>query len=71
MATQHQALVKLREYATKVKDVGHGKESADGAVAYELRLNKTLKHLQDQVQQHEGALERVALSGQTYFGIMD
>lgn len=66
MAAQHQAFVKLREYAAKVKDAEYDAESVDGALDYEARLNKTLKHLQDQVKQHEAALEKVALLWQTY-----
>lgn len=62
MAAQHQAFSKLQEYAAKVKDVGYDTESTDGALGYEARLNKSLKHLQDQVKQHEAASEKVALS---------
>ncbi len=64
MAAQHQAFVKMQEYATKVKGIGYDTDSVDGELAYEARLNKTLKNLQDQVKQQEAALEKVALPRQ-------
>ena len=64
MAAQYQAFGKLQQYATKVKGIGYDIESADGELAYEARLSKTLKNLQDQVKQQEAALEKVALPWQ-------
>ena len=60
MAAQDQAFVKLQEYATKVRDVIY-EASPDGDSAYEARLNKTLRNLQDQVKQQEATLEKVEL----------
>jgi hypothetical protein len=71
MAAQQQAFVKLQEYAVKVKDVGYDTEPVDGALDYEARLNRTLKNLQDQVKQHEAALEKVVLSCRTYSETID
>lgn len=59
MAAQLRALTKLREYASKAKDAEYDMGNTDGEVDYEIRLNKTLRHLQDQVQQQEAALEKV------------
>ena len=67
MAAQPQSLDKLREYAAKVKDVGYDTGSTDGELAYEVRLNKTLEHLQAQVKEQEAALEKVALTRYTFF----
>ena len=66
MADQQQSFVKLREYAAKMKNAGYETELTDGEIAYEAKLNNTLKHLQDQVEQQEAALEKVALPRQIY-----
>lgn len=60
MATQSQALEKLQEYVVKTKDTDHDQNNADGDEDYAARLNKTLQSLQNQVKQHEAALERVS-----------
>lgn len=59
MATQSQALEKLQEYVVKTKDTDHDQNNADGDEDYAARLNKTLQSLQNQVKQHEAALERL------------
>lgn len=61
MATQSEPLEKLQEYVAKAKDTDYGLKNADGDEEYATRLNKTLQSLQDQVKQHEIALERVSL----------
>lgn len=62
MATELQALEKFQEYVTKTNDKDCGQNNTDRDEDYAARLNKTLQSLQNQVKQHEAALERVSLS---------
>ncbi len=59
MATQSQILEKLQGIAAKSKDIDYGPQNADGEEDYAARLSKTLQSLQNQVKQHEAALEKV------------
>ncbi len=60
MATQSQVLEKVQGIAAKSKDTDHGPQNADGEEEYAARLSKTLQSLQNQVKQHEAALEKVS-----------
>ncbi|KAF6240013.1 hypothetical protein HO173_001621 [Letharia columbiana] len=59
MAIESQYLGKLQEYVTKTKDIDYGQNNADGDEDYAARLCKSLQSLQNQVKQHEAALERL------------
>lgn len=61
MTTQSQSLEKLQEYVAKTEDTDYGLENADGDEGYAARLSRTLQSLQNQVKQHEAALESVIL----------
>ena len=60
MASQSQPLEKLQEYVAKTQDTDYGQNTANGDEDYAARLSKTLQSLQNQVKQHEAALERVS-----------
>ena len=62
MASPSQSLKGLQEYVAKTKDIDYGPKSADEDEDYAARLNKTLQSLQNQVKQHETALEKVSPS---------
>ena len=59
MASQSQSLEKLQQYVAKTQDTDYGLNNANGDEDYAVRLSKTLQSLQNQVKQHEAALERV------------
>ena len=60
MSSSHnQVLAKLQEYAKKIEETEYDTESRDGERRYETHLNKALQQLQEQVKQHQDALERV------------
>lgn len=59
MNNKGQALAKLREYAHQVKGKEYDEESRNGEEAYEFRLNRALQQLQEQVKEHESAIEKV------------
>ena len=59
MATHSQPLSELKAYIAKTNDTDYGLKNADEDDAYAARLSKTLQSLQNQVKQHEAALERV------------
>ena len=61
MSTQSQSLQKFQDYVSKIKDTAYGLVSVDEDGDYAARLNKTLQSLQNQVKQHEAALEKVSL----------
>ena len=58
MATQLQPLEKLQDYVAKAKDADYTLK-IDGDEDYATRLCNTLHSLQNQVKQHEAALEKV------------
>ena len=58
MATQ--SLKELQEYIAKTKDVDYGLKTVDEDGDYAARLSRTLLSLQNQVKQHEAALEKVS-----------
>ena len=60
MATQSQVMEKLQGIVAKSKDTDYGPQIADGEEDYAARLSKTLQSLQNQVKQHEAALEKVS-----------
>lgn len=60
MTTQSQPLERLQNYVAKTKDTEYGLDNADGNEDYAARLSKTLQSLQNQVKQHEAALESVS-----------
>ena len=60
MATQSQPLKELQVYVAKTTDTDYGLSHADEDEQYAARLGKTLYSLQNQVKQHEAALERVS-----------
>ena len=60
MATQVQPLERLQQYIVKTKDTDYGLDNADVDEDYAARLSKTLQSLQNQVEQHGAALERVS-----------
>ena len=62
MATDPDSLSKLRKYAAKLKETDYGPVGANGEEDYEARINRTLQSLQNQVKQHQDALEKVILS---------
>lgn len=57
MTTQSQPLELLQNYVAKTKDTDYGLKAADEDEDYAARLIKTLQSLQNQVKQHEVALE--------------
>ena len=57
MTTQSQPLELLQNYVAKTKDTDYGLKAADEDEGYAARLIKTLQSLQNQVKQHEVALE--------------
>ena len=59
MHTQPQSLQKFQDYVSKTKDTDYGLGSVDEDSHYAARLSKTLQSLQNQVKQHEAALEKV------------
>ena len=61
MATQLQPLERLRQHIAKTRDTDYGLSNADADEDYAARLSKTLQSLQNQIQQHRAALERVKL----------
>ena len=60
MATQSQHLKELHKYIAQTKDTDYGADKADENEGYAARLGKTLQSLQNQVNLHEAALERVS-----------
>lgn len=56
---QNEALSKLQEYAKKIEETEYDIDTRNGERRYEMRLNRALQHLQEQVKQHQDALERV------------
>lgn len=58
-SSQNQVLAKLQEYAKRIEETEYDTETRNGERRYEMRLNKALKQLQEQVKQHQDALERV------------
>ena len=60
MATKLQTLKELQDYVTKKKDTDYGPKNTVEDDNYAARLIKTLQSLQDQVKQHEAALEKVS-----------
>ena len=67
MAIQDDALRKLRDFAERVKDNNDDRNGMDEEQVenYVSRLNRSLHSLQNQVKQHEAALEKVANSNGT------
>lgn len=61
MTTQSQSLEKLQDYVANTEDTDYGLKNADGDEDYAARLSRTLQSLQNQVKQHEAALEKVSL----------
>ena len=59
MSTQPQPLQRFQDYISKVTDTDYGLGSVDEDGDYAARLSKTLQFLQNQVKQHEAALEKV------------
>ncbi len=59
MATVPQALEKLRAEVENAAERHSTFETAEVEEDYEVRINKTLHSLQNQVKQHEAALEEV------------
>ena len=59
MSTQSQSLQRFQDYVSKTKDADYGLGSVDEDGDYPARLSKSLQSLQNQVKQHEAALERV------------
>ena len=59
MSAQSQPLQNFQDYVSKKKDTDYGPGSVDEDEDYAARLNKTLQSLQNQVKQHEAALEKV------------
>ncbi len=60
MATESQNLKELHVYVAKTNDTDHGLRHANEDEHYAARLGKTLYSLQNQVKQHEVALEKVS-----------
>ena len=60
MTTRSQSLEKLQDYVAKTEDTDYGLKNADGDEDYAARLSRTLQSLQNQVKQHEAALESVS-----------
>lgn len=58
-SSQNQVLARLQEYAKRIEETEYDTETRNGERRYEMRLNKVLKQLQEQVKQHQDALERV------------
>lgn len=56
---QNQVLIKLQQYAEKIEKTEYHTESSNGDEPYEMRINKALQQLQEQVKQHQDAFERV------------
>ena len=65
-SSQKQVLAKLQEYAKKIEETDYDTESANGERSYETCLNKALQQLQEQVMQHQVALERVRRLRKTF-----
>ena len=59
MDTQLQPLRRFQDYVSKTTDTDYGLGSLDEDGDYAARLSKTLSSLQNQVKQHEAALEKV------------
>ena len=59
MATHVQPLAEFQKYVANIKDKDYGPKNAGEDEDYAARLSKTLQSLQNQVKQHEAALERV------------
>ena len=59
MSIQTRSLGKLQDYAKKVEEAEHNTVFENAETAYEVRLNKTVQHLQDQVNQHKDILAKV------------
>lgn len=68
MSIQNQNLAKLQEYAKKIEEAEYSSGLENGDTAYEIRLSKTVQHLQDQVKQHKDTLEKVCLTLEIIFG---
>ena len=60
MASQSQPLEKFQEYVVRIQDTDYGQNTANGDEDYAARLSKTLYSLQNQVKQHEAALQSVS-----------
>lgn len=59
MDAKPQHLQRFQDYVSKTKDTDYGLGSVDEDGQYAARLSKTLQSLQNQVKQHEAALEKV------------
>lgn len=59
MANKLQPIKELQEYVKKTKDTDYGLKNKGEDDNYATRLVKTLQALQNQVKQHEAALEQV------------
>lgn len=62
MASNTDTVSKLHDYAVRVKETDYHLQSADVEPDYEARINRTLQSLQNQVKQHQDALEKVRFS---------
>lgn len=67
MSIPRQSLGKLQDYARKVDEAEYNTGLENGETAYEVRLNRTVQHLQDQVKQHKDTLEKVCRPMQILF----
>ncbi|MCJ1463815.1 hypothetical protein MMC07_002424 [Pseudocyphellaria aurata] len=56
--THNEPLSKLLEYARKIEETQYDIETRNGERRYEMRLNRALQQLREQVKQHQDALER-------------
>ena len=60
MASQEKALANLQQYVSRLKDLSNIEAiSPDEEEVYANRLIKSLQSLQNQVKEHEAALEKV------------
>ncbi|KAK3175215.1 hypothetical protein OEA41_002461 [Lepraria neglecta] len=73
MAAQATSLAKLKDYVSKLKEIDYDPESTNGGEDYEARITSSLQSLQNQVKQHQAALEKVAFesSGAPHTKIAD
>ena len=61
MAAQASSLAKLKDHVSKAKDADYHPGSTNGEEDYEARITSSLQSLQNQVKQHQAALEKVAI----------
>ena len=59
MPTDLPPLKKFQDYVAKTSDIDYGQKNTNENEEYATRLSKTLQSLQNQVKQHEAALEKV------------